>query len=359
MEQESPAGSREPDEPSARRERFPSSKLTSSRSRSRSERLPRLLRIIETLQSGKVYNSQELADLCEVSRRTVFRDISALQNAGLNVVLDQTRQGYYLPHRLMFPPSELTVSEALSLVLICQELGGTDTGIPFQSPARTAAAKICRNLPPHIRQYLDEVTEAVSIGLESHNPQFGSQAVYELVLQALIERRQLRIDYDAASPEGPTQTVLDVYRVIFRRRSWYVIGRSSLDREVRVFHLGRIEHAQLLDDHYEIPPRFTLERFLGNAWHLHREVTGPKQVVIHFEANVARNVAEVRWHRTQETALLSNGRLEFRVTVDGLEEISWWILGYGDQAEVIEPQELRDRILSHAANMVRKYSATI
>lgn len=325
-------------------------------SHARSPRLPRLLRIIETLQSGQVYNSQELAELCLVSRRTVFRDIAALQQAGLNIVLDQSRQGYFLPHRLRFPPSELTVSEALSLVLICHELGGTDNGIPFQSPARSGAQKICRNLPPHIRDYLGEITEAVSIGLESHHPLTGSQANYELVLSALIDRRQMRIEYDAASVDGRSQTVLDAYRVLFRRRSWYVIGRSSLHKEVRVFHLGRILKTELLDDRYQIPQRFSLERFLGNAWHLIRDRDRSSEVVIHFEQRVARNVAEVRWHRTQETALLSDGRLEFRVTVDGLEEISWWILGYGDQAEVIQPPELRDRIRTHAENLVRKYA---
>lgn len=356
MEEESAPASHEPEYHESESNELSPSPESSLSPNSRLERLPRLLRIIETLQSGQVYNSAELAKLCNVSRRTVFRDISALQHAGMDVVLDQTRQGYYLPHRLMFPPSELNVAEALSLVLVCQELGGTDNGIPFQSPARTAAAKICRNLPPHIQQYLGEVTEAVSIGLESHHPLSGAQAVYEIVLRALIDRRQLRIDYDAASPEGRTHTVLDVYRVIFRRRSWYVVGRSSLHKEVRIFHLGRIIEAILLDDQYEIPQRFTLERFLGNAWHLIREVTGPRRVVIHFEKKVARNVAEVRWHRTQETTLLPDGRLEFRVTVDGLEEISWWILGYGDQAEVMEPPELRDRIRSHAENLLRRYS---
>ena len=50
-------------------------------------------------------------------------------------------------------------------------------------------------------------------------------------------------------------------------------------------------------------------------------------------------MAEVQWHRTQRTAFLPDGSLEFRVTGSGLHEISWWILGYGDQAEVTPAQE--------------------
>ena len=45
----------------------------------------------------------------------------------------------------------------------------------------------------------------------------------------------------------------------------------------------------------------------------------------------------------------------FEVDVDGLGEISWWILGYGDQAEVLEPAKLREMIASHAEGMLAKY----
>jgi proteasome accessory factor B len=81
-------------------------------------------------------------------------------------------------------------------------------------------------------------------------------------------------------------------------------------------------------------------------------------VVIHFDREVAHPVAEVNWHRTQETEFLLDGRLEFRVAVDGLEEISWWILGYGDRAVVIQPPELRDLIRTHAENLVRIYDSS-
>ena len=53
---------------------------------------------------------------------------------------------------------------------------------------------------------------------------------------------------------------------------------------------------------------------------------------MHFEKLVAKNVAEVTWHKTQRLVWLDDGRLDFHVTVSGINEISWWILGYGDQA---------------------------
>jgi proteasome accessory factor B len=77
--------------------------------------------------------------------------------------------------------------------------------------------------------------------------------------------------------------------------------------------------------------------------------------VVRFAPQVAQNVAEVAWHRTQKTVPLPDGSLDFCVRVSGLSEISWWILGYGDQAEVLEPPALRELIAARAERIVARY----
>ena len=67
-------------------------------------------------------------------------------------------------------------------------------------------------------------------------------------------------------------------------------------------------------------------------------------VVIHFKPLVAQNVGEVLWHKTQQLEFQPDGSLLYKVRVTGLGEIMWWILGYGDQAEVIAPHELRQMV---------------
>ena len=78
-------------------------------------------------------------------------------------------------------------------------------------------------------------------------------------------------------------------------------------------------------------------------------------VVVRFGKLVAQNVAEVNWHKTQRLAWRDDGTLDFHVTVSGLNEISWWILGYGDQAEAIEPPELRRLVAERAKRMAAMY----
>jgi proteasome accessory factor B len=94
---------------------------------------------------------------------------------------------------------------------------------------------------------------------------------------------------------------------------------------------------------------------LGNAWHLIPEPGPDHEVVVRFDRVVAENVAEVTWHKTQEVHFNGDGSIDFHVTVSGLSEISWWILGYGDRAEVLGPARLRAMVAGHAARMVQRY----
>jgi proteasome accessory factor B len=128
-----------------------------------------------------------------------------------------------------------------------------------------------------------------------------------------------------------------------------------LHRSVRTFNVGRIEKCEILDDRYQIPANFSIDRYLRNAWHMIPEAGPDQEVLVRFSPMVAQNVAEIRWHKTQQTTLLPDGSLDFAVTVSGLKEISWWILGYGDQAEVIRPGLLRQIIGRHAANLQQRY----
>jgi predicted DNA-binding transcriptional regulator YafY len=79
-------------------------------------------------------------------------------------------------------------------------------------------------------------------------------------------------------------------------------------------------------------------------------------VTIRFQPLVAQNVAEVCWHATQKIAWNDDGTMDFTATVDGIQEISWWVQSYGDQALVLSPQSLRDLIAGRARNLVRRYS---
>jgi predicted DNA-binding transcriptional regulator YafY len=319
------------------------------------EKTHRLLKLIGLLQAGRGYNADSLAVECGVSRRTIFRDLDLLRQSGIPLTFDPDRQHYRIPGACLLPPTNFTSEEALALVLLCHGLGD-GCGLPFLSPARSAAVKLESSLPTRLRDEILNVAATVQILPAPLNPLEGRKPLYDQLLDAIATRRSVRIRYESLQERQVLVTRLSPYRMFFSRRSWYVVGRSSLHRAKRTFHLGRILSATTLDDHFQIPRGFSIVRYLGNAWHMIAEKGRDSEVVVRFSRLVAKNVAEVNWHKTQRLVWRDDGSLDFHATVSGLGEISWWILGYGDQAEVLSPPELRQRIAERVNRMAAIYA---
>lgn len=270
------------------------------------------------------------------------------------VTFDENQQCYRIPGACLLPPTNFTAEEALALLVLCHELGDR-SGLPFLAPARNAAVKLESSLPHRLREHLRSVSSAIHIRPGPRNPLEGRGGVYEQLLQAIANRRSVRIRYNSLRDEKEITTRLSPYRLFFSRRSWYVVGRSSLHRAKRTFNLGRILQLEMLEDRFQVPRGFSVDRYLRNAWHLIPERGRDREVVVRFSRLVAQNVAEVNWHKTQRLCWQPDGTLDFHVTVSGLNEISWWILGYGDQAEVLQPPELRRLIAKRVERMAEIY----
>ncbi len=318
------------------------------------EKLSRLLDLLRLLQGGSGHNANALALACGVNRRTIFRYLETLRSVGIPLEFDDELQRYSISGPSLLPPTNFTADEALAVIALSHEMGGTGK-IPFYAPARSAALKLESNLPTRLREEMKKLTRTIRIQPAPVNEMAGLQNIYDDLIDASAAHQAVRISYNSFAEGEEIQTKLCTYQLLFSRHSWYAIGRSSLHREARTFNVGRIRTLERLDEKFKIPTGFSIERYLRNAWNLIPEPGPDREVTVRFQPLVARNVAEVSWHKTQRLAFNDDGTLDFRGTVSGLGEISWWILGYGDQAEVIEPVELRERVAGHAERLLAKY----
>jgi predicted DNA-binding transcriptional regulator YafY len=321
------------------------------------KRITRLLRLLQTLQSGGGQNADGLAHLCGVSRRTLFRDLESLRDSGVPLEFDKEQDRYSIAGSFFLPPTSFTAAEALSLIALAREMGRADR-LPFYEGAYAAALKLEGSLPTALRQELQLATKSIRIKPSQINRLENKETIFQQLLDARCERHVVQIEYDSLTEWQKITTNLRPYQLLFSRHSWYVIGRSSLHAEVRTFNLGRIVSLKALHQKYSVPRGFNLDRYLRNAWNM---IPGPEKdylVVARFQPLVAKNVAEVGWHKTQQLRFLEDGSLEFRAKVSGLNEIVWWILGYGDQVEVLQPAKLRRLVAQRAQNLVALYNGT-
>lgn len=319
------------------------------------KRITRLIALLQTLQSGQGENADGLATACDVSRRTVFRDIESLREAGVPIEFDASDQKYRIDDSHFLQPTNLTLEEALSIALMARRADRLERE-SILAAAVGAAEKIEASLPPAMQDRLREVAESIDFLPAPANPLAEKGEVYRTLMRASVERRMVRVHYDCLTEFRAFISDFHPYHLLFQERSWYVIGYSERHEEVRTLNLGRIDTADLLEKPFDRPEGFSVKKHLRNAWRLIADEGPDSHIHLRFSSIVARNVAEVIWHPTQKCEFADDGSLDYYATVSGIREILWWILGYGDQVEVIEPERLRTQVARRLRAAADRYS---
>jgi proteasome accessory factor B len=306
-------------------------------------RIHRLLKILTLIQGSKGWTPGRLAVECKTTERTIYRDMKMLEGAGIPYFYDDQAKSYAIRRDFFLPPVQLTLNEALALTA-------------FMSAASRAINKVRGQLPLPIRKQLEQIEDRVAIKLAAASPPEGSADVYETVSTALAGRRALRCEYDALSKGSNPNTafIFKPYTLMFNQRSWYVLGHHSQRKEIRCLKLNRFTSITPVDETFDIPKDFSVAKHLGNAW---RMIRGEKtyKVELDFDTEFAETIADTHWHAKQEVIWHDDNSITFTCTVDGLDEIVWWILSMGPHCVVKKPEELAQHVKSLATAVLQKY----
>jgi predicted DNA-binding transcriptional regulator YafY len=109
-----------------------------------------------------------------------------------------------------------------------------------------------------------------------------------------------------------------------------------------MFVLDRIKLLRLTDERFIPPEDFDLNAYLKDSFGVIR--TDAEKVVIRFDASLERYLKESVWHPSQVFDMDKQGDVVLTMEVGGLVEVMNWVLGFGRQAEVLEPAHLREAV---------------
>jgi predicted DNA-binding transcriptional regulator YafY len=312
------------------------------------------MQILAALQAGESCSIHDLSRMFSASRRTIFRDLKELQAIGVPCYYDAGSGHYRISPEYFLPPTNLDVEEALSLLLLAHAVS-SQMQLPFRKSALLAASKIERNLPESIRQRCSKALRSIFMGAEKQtavpqNPRFDK--IFAQLSDAIAEKHKVDISYDSPFERKVVRLELSPYHLLYRNHTWHVLGWSGLHQNVRTFELARIEQLRTTQESFSADEGFDVSEYLGRAWSVIPEGR-VYEVKLRFAAGVAKSVAERKWHNTQRVVFEDDGSAVVEFCVDGLSEITWWVLSYGDQVQVLAPDALRTRVLEVARNMVR------
>lgn len=298
-------------------------------------RIDRLFAILLTLQQKRRLRAQDLAQQFEVSKRTIYRDMSALNQMGIPIAAMpgegfELVEGFYLPP-LMFKEEE-AVALSLGLRLLTQQAAGSLTG-----SANSALAKIKVALPEQVRARSEGLTSI--IGFITPIQKFDLDDPQLLVLQeAIQEKRVIHIRYHGYQKDEVTERDVEPHQLFYSDGIWYLEGYCRLRKDIRAFRLSRVEQLTAL--------RETFNQRRANK----TEEQKKGQVKVRFAASVARWVRERQHYGFQSEEVLHNDVL-MTYEVHDVSEITAWILSWGNAAEVLSPMELRKSLRETAQKL--------
>jgi predicted DNA-binding transcriptional regulator YafY len=313
----------------------------------------RLFRLILVLQSERFPNARELGEICDVSRRTVHRDLGWLADAGVPVRYDQKRQGYQLAKGFFLPPLNLDEAEALALLVLARQWGGVNM-LGLSEHASSGALKLVQGLSPEVRDRVLGVVEPLQIDRRPDPPPAHRREMYEAILSALARRYQIRVWYRDRETAARKSTKFSIYRLIWQDRHWVMVGRSTLHRRVEVIGVPWIQKVEPTLDQYSIPPRFNLERFLARGEGAGRALA-PQEVRLGVSKQYVSELIDSPLRPGERRVELPDGQVEVTLIVDEVEKVVRWVLGSCGQVVVLSPPLLCGRIHELATRIARMH----
>lgn len=324
---------------------------------SRGSQIIRQWRLIRSLEASPGRTVIELAQELACSKRTIWRDLRDLKSVGFLLAgrkeKGRSRIGLAEGYQSQLP-LPLSYSEFISLYLSISRLQPLQ-GTPFQESFDSFFARIRSSPPAPMLQFFEELeTILPTQGLRAQADLAGEPLI-EKITQAIMDRQTLEIDYHSASRGKVTSRKIDPYRLWYQEGGLYLIAYCHLRQKVLVFIMDRIRAARPTSETFALPERFHSEEYVKESFG--QMIRGePVRVQILFSPNQARWVGERIWHPSQKMQYQLDGSLLMSLEVADTLELKRWILGFGQEAEVLEPKELRQAIRKEAEALLDKYS---
>jgi proteasome accessory factor B len=184
--------------------------------------------------------------------------------------------------------------------------------------------------------------------------------LFERLARAVLESRELHFEYRKLADAKPARRKVQPYHLAEVDGGWYLIGHDLERGARRTFAVQRMRAVHLTNKRFLRSRDFRLEdHFAGSfgVWAGEDRGEARHRVKIRFRGFAARVVAERRWHPSQEIHPVEpdGSVIDLTLTLSALEDIMRWILGFGAQAEAIEPAELRERIAAELRAAAEPY----
>lgn len=315
------------------------------------KRFDRIIAILIQLQSRRIIKAQDLAERFEVSLRTIYRDIRTLEASGVPIY-SEAGVGYSLMEGYRLPPVMFTREEATSFIAaekLMQKFSDKEMGKHYES----AAFKLKAVLRSADKDWVSNIESSVMMQPTSALFNENAPNALALLFRSIAEKKQTRITYRAFEAEEATQRILEPVGIFHDHDNWYVMAFCHLRKDYRQFRADRIQSIRNTDDMFTQDHQ-PLETYLKN----NREKVPTTKVRILVDVKIKKYMDfEKKYHGFVEERTIGD-QVEMTFLCRNIDEgFARWYLTFGDYSTIIEPEELKDKVLALIEKMQSKILA--
>jgi predicted DNA-binding transcriptional regulator YafY len=307
-------------------------------------RIDRLSAILIMLQTRKVVTSLQISERFEISQRTVYRDIRALEEAGIPIGAE-AGLGYYLIDGFHLPPVMFTKKEALAMIT-AEKLVEKFTDESINKNYKSALDKIKSVLPDHNKEYIEEVDKYISIlhySLSENNGQDKHPNNFLTDIQnAIFNRNVISIDYQSGITREKTYNrMVEPIGLCYYGYNWHLIGFCRIRNDYRDFRIDCIMSMVITDVIFDITKRNSVNEYFEK---IIRD-TEVDPVIIRVDKSILPRIERAKYYYgfVMEKEI-SATEMELSFLTNSDDYFGKWILTLGHRVEVVSPVSLKDKV---------------
>jgi predicted DNA-binding transcriptional regulator YafY len=313
-------------------------------------RIDRLTAILIMLQARRVVRSQDIVERFGISRRTVYRDLRALQDAGVPIGAE-AGIGYYLAPGYHLPPVMFSRQEAAA-VLMAGKLMAHFSDASVNRAYLGALDKIRSVLDRPERRFLEQLDAATAVlaTAPEDRPGFPNTFLPELQ-QALARRRVLTLGYHSASKDEETRRTVEPLGLCFYGTHWHLLAWCRLRGDYRDFRVDRIREVRDNGATFDRTARPGLPELIDAIF----AAPQLQAVTVEFSPEVAGYVRDQKFYFGFMDAVDTPTGVRMQFLTADLTAMAHWLISFVDAVRIIEPGALRRQMARLAQRLARHY----
>lgn len=300
------------------------------------KRLDRLNAILTQLQSKRIVKSSEIAERFNISQRTVYRDIRALEESGIPIGAE-AGIGYFLMENYQLPPVMFTNEEA-SALLLGEKLVDKMSDEEMRKHYHSAAYKIKAILKPSEKDYLEKLHERVSVFNWANWGHKYKQLHLHEIQQALVNKQVLKITYTANYSNQTTEREIEPIGLCNYSSRWHLFAWCNFRNDYRDFRLDRIKELRITDKNYKGKQHITVEEFMNRM----NPISDDANILLSIPTDRKRYIEDSKYFYGFLEEEEKGDRTFMKFSNNELHGFAIWLISTRSLAKIDEPTELQE-----------------